>query len=281
MKTDKQLFLIFYERPDWLFLLTGMPSPGKCRFRSLVVKALERIADGLVVPVAIDQKLTLIEFQFWPDAEIYLRMVEEMTAAQRAYDMRDIQAFLFVEKQSLDPQTAPWNKVVQCFVLRDLVLQLAASHPGHPLNAVFQPLLEPDDCVVETQSVINYRAIKTSQLEPKTRDVLLDVFVNWLEQRLPHKGRKEIEMMLLGELPNLEDTQSGKDLIRIGEARGEARGWEQAIVLLLQTRFGRITKTLQSRIERLSAAEAKELITQIQTWNKLQDAKDWLDGRGQ
>jgi hypothetical protein len=30
-------------------------------------------------------------------------------------------------------------------------------------------------------------------------------------------------MILLGELPELEETQSGKDLIRIGEARGDPR----------------------------------------------------------
>ncbi len=277
MKTDKQLYLIFQARPDWLFELTGLPSPGKCELRSLTVKALERTADGLVVPVAVDQKLTLIEFQFQPDPEIYLRMVEEMTAAQRAYGLRDIQGFLFVAKPNLDPQTAPWNNVIRSFVLRDAVLKLASRDPRHPLAAVFQPLFETDDRVVETQSVMYYRAIKTSKLKPKTRDTLLDVFVDWLEQRLPHKGKKEIEIMLLGELPNLEDTQSGKDLIRIGEARG----LEQAIVLSLQARFGRITKTLQTRIERLSADEAKELITQIQTWNKLQDAKAWLDSRGQ
>ena len=36
--------------------------------------------------------------------------------------------------------------------------------------------------------------------------------------------KKEIEMVLLGELPELEETQSGKDRIRIGEERGERRG---------------------------------------------------------
>ena len=165
-----------------------------------------------------------------------------------------------------------------------------------PLAAVFQPLIETDDRVVETESVMYYRAIKTSKLKPKTRDTLLEVFVNWLEQRLPHKGQKEIEIMLLGELPALEDTQSGKDLIRIGEVRGEARGeargkilgeargkmlgLDQAVVVCLESRFGRLTKALRARIERLSADEATEVLTQMATWNKLQDAKDWLNNRG-
>ena len=82
--------------------------------------------------------------------------------------------------------------------------------------------------------------------------------------------------MLLGELPDLEDTQLGKDLIQIGEARGEARGLDQAVVLFLQARFGQLSKVMRTQIERLSSDEAKELIAQIPSWDKLQDVKDWL-----
>ena len=52
MKTDKQLFKIFEAVPEWLFELTGLPSPGSSTLQSFTVKALERAADGLVVPEA-------------------------------------------------------------------------------------------------------------------------------------------------------------------------------------------------------------------------------------
>ncbi len=64
MRTDKQLFKIFEAVPEWLFQLAGLPSPGRSTLQSCTVKALERVADGVVVPEAADQPLTIVEFQF-------------------------------------------------------------------------------------------------------------------------------------------------------------------------------------------------------------------------
>ena len=64
VKTDKQLFKIFEAVPEWLFELTGLPSPGSSTLQSFTVKALERRPDGVVVPEAPDQPLTIVEFQF-------------------------------------------------------------------------------------------------------------------------------------------------------------------------------------------------------------------------
>ena len=54
--------------------------------------------------------------------------------------------------------------------------------------------------------------------------------------------------MLLGELPDLEETASGKDLIQIGERRGEKRGLERAIVALLATRHGTVPAAFKRRL---------------------------------
>ena len=67
MKTDKQVYRIFAAVPDWVFQLAALPSPGRCEFRSVTIKALERNADGMIVPEASDQPLTVIEFQFQKD----------------------------------------------------------------------------------------------------------------------------------------------------------------------------------------------------------------------
>ena len=131
MKTDKQVYLIFQAQPNWFFELIDVPSPGKCELRSLTVKALERTADGLVVPADPRQKLSLIEFQFQLDPEIYLRVVEEMAAAQRAYAMRDIDGIIVFAKASLDPKTNPWSGIVRSLVLRDAILALERRQPQH------------------------------------------------------------------------------------------------------------------------------------------------------
>jgi predicted transposase YdaD len=73
MKTDKELYRIFAAAPGWLFQLTRLPSPGKCSLRSFTVKALQRDADGVVVPEDVTQPLTVVEFQFQRDDAIYTR----------------------------------------------------------------------------------------------------------------------------------------------------------------------------------------------------------------
>ena len=44
-------------------------------------------------------------------------------------------------------------------------------------------------------------------------------------------GKTEVEQMLLGKLPNLRDTQTGKDLIAIGAEEGKIQILEQILGL--------------------------------------------------
>ncbi len=113
MRTDKQFFKIFEAVPEWLFELAGLPSPGRSTLRTFTVKALERVADGLVVPEAPDQPLTVVEFQFQKDDTIYLRTVVEMAAVQEAHAGRAVQGVIYFGCNDLDPQTAPWSRVVR------------------------------------------------------------------------------------------------------------------------------------------------------------------------
>jgi hypothetical protein len=102
------------------------------------------------------------------------------------------------------------------------------------------------------------------------------VFVSWLEQRLKHLGKKEIEMILLGELPELEETQSGKDLIRIGEARGETRGLAKAVLLQLSVRHGAIPDEMERQIRSLSAEQAERLLQFVLQCETLAEVTQWL-----
>ncbi len=73
------------------------------------------------------------------------------------------------------------------------------------------------------------------------------VFVSWLEQRLKHQSEKEI--MSLGELPELEEIQSGKKLIRIGEPHIHALVTRDAF-----TPEGEFLEVPEFDLERLQAA---------------------------
>ncbi|MEZ6130594.1 MAG: hypothetical protein R3C59_18055 [Planctomycetaceae bacterium] len=90
--------------------------------------------------------------------------------------------------------------------------------------------------------------------------MLTDVFVSWLEQRFRDKGKQEIEEMLVGALPDLTETQSGRDLIEIGmkrgeekgkaegKAEGEAKGKRDSLLLFLEFRFKDVPDTVRERL---------------------------------
>jgi predicted transposase YdaD len=299
LRTDKQLYKIFEAEPEWVFQLTGIPSPGASTLRSLAVKALERKADGVIVPEACEPPLTVIEFQFQKNETIYTRTVAEMVAVQEANQMRPVQGLIFFGYNNLDPQTEPWTRVVRAFLLPELLDAFEREHPAHPLVAVFKPLLEPSEQTLERTAADYYRTIKYSELKPPVKTSLLEVFVNWLEQRLKQKSKKEIEMILLGELPDLEETQAGKDLIRIGEERGvrigeergvrigeergvrigEERGLHRAIQVSLGARFAAVPAAMQDKIRTLPSDAAESLLEYLSQGPTLDDVTRWVDAQ--
>jgi predicted transposase YdaD len=276
MKTDKELYRIFEVAPEWVFELAGLPSPGKSTLRSVTIKALERRADGVIVPEAPDQPLTIVEFQFQTDDTIYRRTVVEMAAVQDAFPGRVVQGIIFFGYDNLDPQTAPWTQVVRSFVLPDVLQEWERKEPKHPLVAVFKPLLAESDEALKRQAAGYFRSITHSSLSPACKRNLEEVFVSWLVQRFKDKTKKEIETMLLGELPELDETVAGKELIRIGEQRGEKRGLEKGILAFLAIRHGTVPAAIQEKIARLTAAEAERMMQFLAQCQSLDEVTQWL-----
>ncbi|MCY2994646.1 MAG: hypothetical protein NTY19_43310 [Planctomycetota bacterium] len=83
-------------------------------------------------------------------------------------------------------------------------------------------------------------------------------------------------MMLVGELPDLEETQAGKDLIQIGEVRGEVRGLGEAILLFLAARYGTLPAAIDERIRTLRAEQARRLLKYLPRCQTLDDVGQWL-----
>ena len=82
METDKHFYEIFEVNPQWIFELTGRPSPGPCQFISMTVKAIERRSDGVLVPDSPTESISVTELQIQPDKEVYGRLVMEMVLVQ-------------------------------------------------------------------------------------------------------------------------------------------------------------------------------------------------------
>ena len=96
-------------------------------------------------------------------------------------------------------------------------------------------------------------------------------------------------MLGLDELPALEETESGKDLIRIGEERGEQRcirigeqrgeerGEEKAILLFLKAKFKTVPRAIRNKIQQLAAPQKEKLLTWLPKCESLSALTAWLD----
>ena len=148
------------------------------------------------------------------------------------------------------------------FYLDELIEDIANRTPDHPLVAVFRPVLTKNRGELEKEASKYYNQIAESDLPADVRSKLTDVFVNWIEQRFSEKGKKEIEEMLIGALPALRDTQSGKDLIQIGRVEAKI----EDLLMLLESRFGSLEPTLRERLTKLSSTDqVNKLLLQVIT----------------
>ena len=88
--------------------------------------------------------------------------------------------------------------------------------------------------------------------------------------------------MLLGELPELEETQSAKDLIRIGEKRGEKRGadllLDRMVLSVPKSKFGVLPKSVQAHILALPRSDKEQFLNFVAICDSLPKLKNWLDG---
>jgi lipopolysaccharide biosynthesis protein len=87
--------------------------------------------------------------------------------------------------------------------------------------------------------------------------------------------------MLVGELPELVETRTGRDLVKIGEERGRAEGLAKAVVIVLEGKRGRLTKSLQQRIRKLTNDQLCQLLSAADAWESLDPLDAWLAEHGQ
>ena len=68
--------------------------------------------------------------------------------------------------------------------------------------------------------------------------------------------------MFLGELPDLRDTQSGKDLMRMGKIDGA----RETLVRQLEARFGKLSPKVRQRIKKTDSTDRLDsLLLQVLT----------------
>ena len=80
MKTDKQLFKIFTNVPEFFFDLTGIDYQTNYTFKSETIKEISRSMDGLIEPDDLTKPHYIVEFQMQKKDDIYGRIIIEMAS---------------------------------------------------------------------------------------------------------------------------------------------------------------------------------------------------------
>ena len=193
MNSDKHLYEIFEAYPQWVFELTGRRWPGPCRFQSVTIKAIQRSADGVLIPEVTGEAILVVEFQMFRDPQIYGRVVVEMAVIQEEHAGREVQGILIFGSKELDPQTAPWSRVVSVYYLDEMLTELEQSSPDHPLVALFQPLVEKSNKRLQENAGQYYTQIESFTSDDRLKVKLTSVFIDWLFQRFTTLGISEIQ----------------------------------------------------------------------------------------
>jgi len=155
-------------------------------------------------------------------------------------------------------------EIVQVFYLADMLEALSDRTPDHPLVALFRPVIEENLETLEKHASQYYNQIKGFDLAGPSKGKLLDVFINWLEQRFKDLGKMKIENMLLGQLPDRRETQSGNDLIAIGLQEGRQEGERAGLIWLLEAKFGVLDAVTRDRIEGIDSVDRlRDLYRQV------------------
>jgi predicted transposase YdaD len=268
MKTDKHLYLLFHRHPEWLFDMLGEPAPAASTFESITVKALERRIDGVVLTHAGGR--LVVEFQFWEDAEIYWRTVEEHVAVQRQHPKDSVRAVVFFKTKALDPQTAPWTSTTRAVYLDKVLRRLARTNANHPLLLVLAPVFEANNARVEKKAPSWYELIGESVHDPKDRKLLQTVFLDFILQRLTHHTHQQLAAMF--NFPSILDTVAGREIFADGEARGKAKLLQRQAT----RRFGKLPAKTEAAIFDLDDLQSEALADEILTLPSLAGLKQWL-----
>ncbi|KPA10044.1 hypothetical protein MHK_009746 [Candidatus Magnetomorum sp. HK-1] len=247
MKTDKELYKIFSAYPNYLFKCANIRKKTTYTMQSVTLKEFERRTDGLLAPKDPKAPTYITEFQAQKDANIYHRLAMEMASYAMMNQDCDIRGILVFLHKGLDPKTNPWHylskskdKFLKIVYLDEFLKELEKKQPNHPMVAVFKPLFEKDLNALKNNAYHWYQKIAKSRLPKDAKEHIQKAFISWLTARLRDLPYQEV-INMIASLPDFETTQFYKDIVEVGEKRGEKKG-EKSIIVKEINRFEKMKK---------------------------------------
>ncbi len=259
METDTRLLELFQAHPEWLGLLAFGKEGPSGKVVSITTKRSERRIDAVHLPDNESQPIYVVEFQFFKHDRIYARVAEEMLALERLYPSRQVIGIVFLAHKSLDPKGCQWRKMVVVRYFDAKWRQLSRKHPDHPLAKVLSPAFEKNGTKLEKSAARVYKELR--ERKDPDGEVLLSIFEGFILSRFKHLSLQDLQAML--ELIPVEQTRAGRELIKIGEARGVASGKHLMLLKILENRFGKLTLETGKLLKKLNANQLEVLAREL------------------
>jgi hypothetical protein len=243
------------------------PFPEPAIFRSVTIKKIERRLDGLLIPKNSAKPLRVIEFQFFPSKDIYLRATEERIAVHRLYPGREVEAIIFFGQRKLDERPEPWTQVVNAYYLDEQMTILAQRKPDHPLPKLLAPVFEKDNAVLEAEVGKVYQSLGClPRASAAERENLQRIYFSFLLSRFKTKTYQEIIAMF--NTIDATKTRAGREFIAMGKV--------ETLLNILQKRLGKISKEATSQIEHLDYIQLEKLEDRVLDFASTKELGKWL-----
>ncbi len=242
MKTDKEFVVLYDADPSKLYELIGKNFPAQgAECRTEQRKEIENTADSTIVPNDPNERGLIVENQGYRAENLHSRALVSSGLFLDRYPDRECEVHLIYLTRTLDPYSLTTSsgrkrknpKPRPCanfkphvHYLDERIREIAKTDPDNPLVSVFFPLLERDKAKLLVKFQEHYDNLeKAPGLPTKAREKWRDVFQLWLMRAL-EINFEQVQKMLLKDLPPVEETKWGKELIEIYRDKGKKEEME-------------------------------------------------------
>ncbi len=222
--------------------------------------------DLVIVPEDSAQPCQIWEFQFYFDHSVLIRtdlarllewrrLNPTRDCRRRDYVPREVTAVVVFSDRSLEAAGPEAFPHIQRIFLNERLAALERDLPGCPLVSLLRPMVEDRDTEVESRAAQDYAALRSSpELDEEDQGCFTTLFV----QRFMRRNSQDIHAMIQ-DLPPVEETCAGRELIEKGIERGIEKGIERgqrgAIQGFLEARFGTLPNGVAEELGRASGPD--------------------------
>jgi predicted transposase/invertase (TIGR01784 family) len=274
MRRDTIFYQLFLRFPQLLFeLLPDKPADAEqYTFEAIEVKETAFRTDGVWMPPTPAGTAYFAEVQFQPDEIFYERMNAEISifTYRNRHKCSSWQGVVFFPTRDLQQSSLTMvSHLLDSGKIIPIFLDELPSDVSPALNMMVLTTLEGEDAIT---------AAKQALAQGSNNRDIIEMVTTIMVYKFTQLTRAEVDAMLG---VTLQETRVYQDALAegevIGEARGEAKGKLEMLVMLLSQRFGALPESLTDRLSQLSIEQLEALGTQLFNFTKVADITAWLD----